>query len=68
MNTVLYGDNGMHMGKSRNRTFLKIENIRFLQNYDDYNCIFGITLKDISYIFHLKGHAVKLKCVNYKIF
>ena len=38
-----------HMGKSRNRrTFSKIENLRFLQNYDDYNCIFGIKLKGLS--------------------
>ena len=59
----------MHMGKSRNRrTFSKIENLRFLQNYDDYNSLFGIKLKCLIIIFHLKGHAVKLKCVNYKIF
>ena len=30
----------------------------------------GIKLKGLSWfvIFHLKGHAVKLKCVNNKIF
>ena len=56
------------MGKFRNRTFSKIENLRFLQNYDDYNCIFGIKLKGLIIIFYLKGHAVKLKCVDYKIF
>ena len=40
------------MGKSRNRwTFSKIENLRFLQNYDDYNCIFGIKLKGLSLSF-----------------
>ena len=39
-------------GKSRNRrTFLKIENLRFLQNYDDYNCVFGIKLKGLSLSF-----------------
>ena len=57
------------MGKSRNtRTFSKIENLRFLQNYNDYDCIFGIKLKGPIIIFHLKGHAVKLKCVTYKNF
>ena len=56
-------------GKSRNRrTFSKIENLRFLQNYDDYSCIFGIKIKGPIVIFHLKGHAVKLKCGNSKIF
>ena len=40
------------MGKSRNRkTFPKIENLRFLQNYDKYNCIFGIKLKGLSLSF-----------------
>ena len=40
------------LGKSRNRrTFLKIENFRFLQNYDDYNHIFGIKLKGLSLSF-----------------
>ena len=40
------------MGKSRNRrTFLKIENLRFLKNYDNYNCIFGIKLKGLSLSF-----------------
>ena len=40
------------MGKSRNtRTFSKIENLRFLQNYNDYDCIFGIKLKDLSLSF-----------------
>ena len=54
------------MGKSRNRrTFLKIENLRFLQNYDGYKCI---QVKVPIIIFHFKGHAVKLKCANYKIF
>ena len=39
-------------GKSRNRmTFSKIENLRFLQNYDDYNCIFGIKSKGLSVSF-----------------
>ena len=39
------------MGKSRNRrTFSKTENLRFLQNYDDYNCIFGIKLKGLHYL------------------
>ena len=41
-----------HRGKSRNRrTFSKIANLRFLQNYDDYNCIFGIKLKGLSLSF-----------------
>ena len=40
------------MGKSRNRrTFSKIENLRFLRNYDDNNCIFGIKLKEPSLSF-----------------
>ena len=40
------------LGKSRNRrTFSKIENLRFLQNYDDYNCVFGIKLKCLSLSF-----------------
>ena len=40
------------MGKSWNRrTFSKIENLRFLQNYDNYNCIFGIKLKGLSLSF-----------------
>ena len=56
------------MGKSKNRrTFSKIENLRFLQNYDDYNSIFGIKLKDLSLSFNWRV-TVKLKCVNYKIF
>ena len=39
-------------GKSRNRrTFSKLENLRFLQNYNDYNCIFGIKLKSLSLSF-----------------
>ena len=33
------------------RTFSKIENVRFLQNYDDYNYIFGIKLKGLSLSF-----------------
>ena len=42
----------MLRGKSRNmRTFSKIENLRFLQNYDDYNCIFGIKSKGLSLSF-----------------
>ena len=42
----------LHRGKSRNRwTFSKIENLRFLKNYDDYNCIFGIKLKGPSLSF-----------------
>ena len=42
----------MQKGKSRNRrTFPKIENLRFLQNYDEYNCIFGIKLKGLSLSF-----------------
>ena len=42
----------IYIGKSRNRrTFSKIENLRFLQNYDDYNCIFGIKLKGLSLSF-----------------
>ena len=39
------------LGKSRNKTFSKIEDLRFLQNYDDYNCIFDIKLKAISLSF-----------------
>ena len=46
------------------RIFSKIENLRFLQNYDDYSCIFGNNLS-LSFI---KGHATKLKCVHHKIF
>ena len=30
-------------GKSRNRTFSKIENLRFLQNYDDYNIAYLVS-------------------------
>ena len=41
-------------GKSWNRwTFPKIENLRFLKNYDGNNCIFGIKLKDLSLSFNL---------------
>ena len=36
--------------KSRNRTFSKIENLRFFQTYDDYNSIFGIKLKGYHYL------------------
>ena len=53
-----------HFGKSRNRrTFLKIENLRFLQNYDDYNGIFGIKLK--LYL-SFEVSCSEIKCVNYK--
>ena len=42
-------------GKSRNRrTFSKIENLRFLQNYDDYNFIFGIKSKGLTLPFILR--------------
>ena len=54
------------MVKSRNRrTFSKIENLRFLQNYDDYNCIFGIKIKGLSLSFIWR--AMQWKCVDYKI-
>ena len=44
----------MLLGTSRNRwTFPKIKNLRFLQNYDGYNCIFGIKLKGLSLSFFL---------------
>ena len=44
----------LHIGKSMNWwTFPKIESLRFLQNYDDYNCIFGIKLKGLSLSFIL---------------
>ena len=47
-------------------SFSKIDNLRLLQSYDDYNCIFGtVSIKGPIIIFHLKGHAVKLKCVDY---
>ena len=45
-----------------------MENLRFLQNCDDYNCIIWYQIKEPIIILHLKGHAVKLKCVNYEIF
>ena len=35
----------------KRRTFSKIKNLRFLQNYDDYNCIFGIKSKGLSLSF-----------------
>ena len=41
----------MHWGISRNRTFSKIESLRFPQNYNDYNCIFGMKLKSLSLSF-----------------
>ena len=41
----------LHRGKSRNRwIFSKIKILRFLQNYDDYNCISGIKLKGYHYL------------------
>ena len=50
------------------KTFSKIEIWRFLQNYDDVNCMFSVKFKEPIIIFHLKGLAVKLKCVYYEIF
>ena len=59
-------------GKSRNRrTFSKIEKLWFLQNYDDYNCIFGIKLKGLSLSFIwrvIQGTFKFPACVDYKIF
>ena len=55
----------MVQGKSGNRrTFSKIESVRFLQNYDDFNCIFVIKLNYLLF----EGSCMKLICVNYKIF
>ena len=51
-NQVLLITGVLLMGKSRNRrAFSKMENLRFLQNYDDYNCMLGIKLKGLSLSF-----------------
>ena len=38
----------------KRRTFSKIKNVRFLQDYDDYNCIFGIKSKGLSLYSEIK--------------
>ena len=56
------------VNKSRNnRTFFKIENLRFFSKLWWLQLHILYQIKGPIIIFHLKGHARKLKCVNYKI-
>ena len=48
------------------RLKLKIENVRFLQNYDGYNCVLiWYQIKGHIIIFYFRGHAVKLVSVKH---